>query len=141
MGIGVWQGVAMDLLRFHPGPPCPTILCPAAGPPPKQPYGCFRGAPPAGLAGLRSSSTLLDTPRHTPMIMGLETLQPFEDQMPFHVTAKSRNRSHLSSQIRWAILTYRSVPFRLEIWVAVLWSTYRPANEWGGALVKWLERL
>jgi hypothetical protein len=26
--MGVWQGVAMDFLKFHPGPPCPTLLLP-----------------------------------------------------------------------------------------------------------------
>jgi hypothetical protein len=25
----VWQGVAMNSLMFHPGPPCPTLLRPA----------------------------------------------------------------------------------------------------------------
>jgi hypothetical protein len=40
----------MDSLKFHPGPPCLTLLCPAGGPPHKQPYGCFRGGPPAGRA-------------------------------------------------------------------------------------------
>jgi hypothetical protein len=47
--IGVWQRVAMDSLRFHPGPPCPTFLCPADGPPPKRPYSCFGRVPPAAL--------------------------------------------------------------------------------------------
>jgi hypothetical protein len=28
--------------------PCPTLLCPAGGPPPKWPYGCFWGGPPSG---------------------------------------------------------------------------------------------
>jgi acetyl esterase/lipase len=27
-GMGVWQGVAMDSLKFHPGLSCPTRLCP-----------------------------------------------------------------------------------------------------------------
>jgi hypothetical protein len=27
--MGVWQGVAMDSLKFHPGPPYPTLLRPA----------------------------------------------------------------------------------------------------------------
>jgi hypothetical protein len=36
---GVWHGVAMDFLEFHPDPPCPTLLCP---------YGRFRGGMPAG---------------------------------------------------------------------------------------------
>jgi hypothetical protein len=41
--MGVWQGVAMDSLKYHQGPPCPTLLRPAGGPPLKQPYGHFRG--------------------------------------------------------------------------------------------------
>jgi hypothetical protein len=31
--LGVWQGVAMDALQFHPGPPCLTVLHPADRPP------------------------------------------------------------------------------------------------------------
>jgi hypothetical protein len=27
--IGVWQGVAMNSLKFYPSPPCPTLLHPA----------------------------------------------------------------------------------------------------------------
>jgi hypothetical protein len=42
--MGVWQGVAMDSLDFHPCPPCLTLLRPAGGPPLKQPYNRFRGA-------------------------------------------------------------------------------------------------
>jgi hypothetical protein len=45
----VWQGVAMDSLKFYTGPPYPTLLWPAVGPPPKQPYGCLR----SGLQGGR----------------------------------------------------------------------------------------
>jgi hypothetical protein len=48
--MGAWQGVAMDSLKFHPGPPCPTLLCPAGGPSLKRPYGRFRGDPHAGQA-------------------------------------------------------------------------------------------
>jgi hypothetical protein len=32
-GMGLWQGVAMDSLKFHPGLPCPTLLRPRAGHP------------------------------------------------------------------------------------------------------------
>jgi hypothetical protein len=46
--MGVWEGVSMDSLQFHPGPPCFTLLRPAGGPPLKQPYGCFRRGLPAG---------------------------------------------------------------------------------------------
>jgi hypothetical protein len=47
---GVWQGVAMDSLKFHPGPLCPTLLCPVGEESLKQPYGRFRGDPPARWA-------------------------------------------------------------------------------------------
>jgi hypothetical protein len=30
--IGAWQGVVMDYPKFHPDPPCPTLLRPAGGP-------------------------------------------------------------------------------------------------------------
>jgi hypothetical protein len=29
--MGVWQGVALDSLKFHPGLPCTTLLRPAGG--------------------------------------------------------------------------------------------------------------
>jgi hypothetical protein len=35
--IGVWHGVAMDSLKYHPGPSCPTLLRPVG------PYSHFRG--------------------------------------------------------------------------------------------------
>jgi hypothetical protein len=40
--MGIWQGVAMDSLKFRP-----TLLCPAGGPPLKRPYGCLSGGLPA----------------------------------------------------------------------------------------------
>jgi hypothetical protein len=47
--MGVWQGIAMGALKFHPGyAHCPTLLRPAA-------------------SGVQLSSTSLDTPHHTPM--------------------------------------------------------------------------
>jgi hypothetical protein len=30
--IGVWQGTAMDFLKFHLGQPCPTLVCPTGWP-------------------------------------------------------------------------------------------------------------
>jgi hypothetical protein len=41
--MGVWEGVAMDSLKYHLGLPCPTFLCSVGGPPLKRPYGHFRG--------------------------------------------------------------------------------------------------
>jgi hypothetical protein len=35
LDMGVWQGVAMDSLKFHPGLPCLNLLRSAGGPPPK----------------------------------------------------------------------------------------------------------
>jgi hypothetical protein len=55
--IGVWQGVATGSLKFHLSRPCPTLLRPGGGPPLKWPY---------RAGGLRLSSSLLETPRHTP---------------------------------------------------------------------------
>jgi hypothetical protein len=37
--VGVWQGVAMNSLKFYSGLPCPALLRPAGGPPLEQPYG------------------------------------------------------------------------------------------------------
>jgi hypothetical protein len=34
--MGVWERVAMDSLKYHYGPPCPTLLRPAGGNP--MPY-------------------------------------------------------------------------------------------------------
>jgi hypothetical protein len=48
--MGVWQGVAMDSLKFYLGLPCPTLLRPANGPPLKRLYGPFWGGPPTGCA-------------------------------------------------------------------------------------------
>jgi hypothetical protein len=48
--MGVWQGVAMVSLKFHPGPPCSAFPRPTGGPPLKRPYSCFRGGPLAGRA-------------------------------------------------------------------------------------------
>jgi hypothetical protein len=48
VALGAWQGVAMDSLKFYPGPPCQTLLRPAGGPPQKRLYCNFRGGPPTG---------------------------------------------------------------------------------------------
>jgi hypothetical protein len=39
-------------LKFHLGPPCPTLLCPAGGPTPKRPYGRFGEWPACRAGGL-----------------------------------------------------------------------------------------
>jgi hypothetical protein len=59
--ISVWQGVAMDSLKFHPGPACLTFLRPAGGP---QGWSTHR------VGSLWPSFTPLYTPRRTPMAEG-----------------------------------------------------------------------
>jgi hypothetical protein len=44
--MGVWQGVATDYLKFHPGR---TLVRPASGPSLKRPYNRFRGGLPAAV--------------------------------------------------------------------------------------------
>jgi hypothetical protein len=41
ISMDVWQGVAMDPLRYDMGPPCLILLRPAGGPPLKRPEGRF----------------------------------------------------------------------------------------------------
>jgi hypothetical protein len=48
--MGVWQGVAMDSLMFHTGPPCHNLLRPVEEPPLKRPYDRFKDGPPAEQA-------------------------------------------------------------------------------------------
>jgi hypothetical protein len=50
ISMGVWQGVAMDSLKFYPGPTCPILLRPAGTPPLKRPHSHFGGSPPAEYA-------------------------------------------------------------------------------------------
>jgi hypothetical protein len=56
--------VATDSLKFHPGPPCPTLLHPVGGPALKRQS---QGWPAHKASGLWPSFTPLDTPRRTPM--------------------------------------------------------------------------
>jgi len=44
----VREGVSTDSLKFHVGPPCPTLIRPAGEPPPKRPYGRLGGVPLTG---------------------------------------------------------------------------------------------
>jgi hypothetical protein len=63
--MGAWQRVAMDFLKFHPGPPCSTLPHLAASP--VTALMPFQGWPAPGVGGLELSSSLLDTPHRTPM--------------------------------------------------------------------------
>jgi hypothetical protein len=46
--MGAWQGVVMDVSKFHLGPLCPSLLRPAGEPPLKRLYGHFRRGLSAG---------------------------------------------------------------------------------------------
>jgi hypothetical protein len=65
-GMGVWQGVATDPLKFPSGTLCPTLLDPAGGPPLKRPYSRFKGGLPA------CSLLLLWTPHAVRLCTGAE---------------------------------------------------------------------
>jgi hypothetical protein len=56
MHISIWQGVAMVSLKFHPGPPCSTLILPVGE--------LFQGWPFCRVCGLSPSSIPLDTPHH-----------------------------------------------------------------------------
>jgi hypothetical protein len=56
----------MDSLKFHLGPPCPTLIGPA-------------GWPTRRVGGLRPSSIPLDTPRRTPMVFTHDPPNPGTD--------------------------------------------------------------
>lgn len=73
-GMAVWQGVTMDFLKFHPGPPWPILLSPVGGPSLKRPYDHFRGGPPAGVArphGERPVADFYCFGHPTPCVYGL----------------------------------------------------------------------
>jgi hypothetical protein len=44
--MGVWQGLAMDSLTFHPSPPCLALQHSAGRAPLKRPYGHFKSGSP-----------------------------------------------------------------------------------------------
>jgi hypothetical protein len=83
--MGVWQGVAMDSLKFHLGRPCLTLLCPTGRLPLKRLYG--------KAGGLQPSSTPLDTPGHVPML--IPTTVRYLFHISFHPTLVSFP-SHIS---------------------------------------------
>jgi hypothetical protein len=60
--MSVWQGVAMDSLKFYP---CPTFLCPETALWP------FQGWPAHRASSFQPSYTPLHTPGRTPMPLSL----------------------------------------------------------------------
>jgi len=61
--LGVWQWVAVDPVKFHPGFPCPTLLCRTGGPPPQTALKPFQGWPTWRAGSLWPSTTILNNPR------------------------------------------------------------------------------
>jgi hypothetical protein len=72
-GMSVWQGVAMDSLKFHPGPPMPYPSTPCGEATPETALQPFQGWPTHRAGSLHPSSTPLDTPRRTPKGTSLES--------------------------------------------------------------------
>jgi hypothetical protein len=71
--MGVWQGVAIDSLKFHPGLPCLTFLLPM-GLMALQPYSRFRSDPLIGVASPQACGRL--QPFWTPHGVHLSCNQP-----------------------------------------------------------------
>jgi hypothetical protein len=72
--MGIWQGVAADTQKYHPGPPrrtmpYPSMSCGQATP--EMALWVFQGRPTHRVGGLQPSSIPLDTPHHTPMPVDL----------------------------------------------------------------------
>jgi hypothetical protein len=82
LAMGVWEGVAMDSLEYHPGLPCLTLLRSAGGPPSKLSHRRFCGGP---LAGQAAFSRLLPfwTP-HTALLWSLP-YRPTRDGHPLGI--------------------------------------------------------
>jgi hypothetical protein len=93
--VGVWKEVAMDYLKFNPGLECPTLLRPA-------------GKLPHRAATLQPSSTLLDTPRRTPMALpppkaDLPLSRLRSSPIPLFLGAKKRLYKRLRRSVGWLV--------------------------------------
>jgi hypothetical protein len=86
-GRPVREGVSTESLKFHAGPPCPTLICPAVG--------------------LRPSSSPLDTPSHTGLSLSDHELREWNGWQ-----AESLSNQLLSS---WQWVTH-TVPLDASIW-------------------------
>jgi hypothetical protein len=76
--MGVWQGVAMDSLKFHLGLPCPTLLRPVGRPPLKQSYHHCRDGLFAGWVACGCPLTFF-TPRYSYRIVRILQLCGCQD--------------------------------------------------------------
>jgi hypothetical protein len=99
--MGVWQGVAIDCLKFYPGPPCPPLLRPAGGPPLKRPYGRFRSGTPADGRPAAILSTLLNNPRRAP-------------NFDVQINSGSSRRVFLLHRFKLSVSPERTTDYRLQ---------------------------
>jgi hypothetical protein len=72
--MGVWQGMAIESLKFYPGLPCPNHVPPAGRPPLKQ---LLQGWSTCRAVNRQPSFTHLDTPRRTPMVERDPVMNPY----------------------------------------------------------------
>jgi hypothetical protein len=82
-GMGVWQRVAMNSLKFHPGLPCPTFLRPAPG------------CKVVSEVTTGPTFTPLDTPRRMPMI----SVDELTTNICFLSSNTNQKRKSLISQV------------------------------------------
>jgi len=67
--LGVWQGVAIESLRYHQGPSCLTLLRPVGGHPGNG-LSSVSGVAARRAEDLLLNSTLLDAPHRTSLLLG-----------------------------------------------------------------------
>jgi hypothetical protein len=94
-GMGVWQGVAMDLPKFHLDPPCPlpNPFTPCGQATPETAFQPFQGWPACRASGLWPSSTPLDTPRCMPLLRGYWITSYLYKRLTFFVLCLFRPES------------------------------------------------
>jgi hypothetical protein len=101
----VREGVSTDSLKFHPGPPCPTLLHP------------FGGWPARRVGDLRPFSSPLDTPRRTGLAFAFGRFDRFVVRWIELPPATSQARpERLFTGPRWQNMTHGQTRFLQGVW-------------------------
>jgi hypothetical protein len=109
----------MDSLKFHPGHPCPTLLCSVNGPPLKRLHSHFRGGPPGEWA---TCGHLLPLWTPTPYTYGRHP----ESQNFLH-PLRSLRFSLPSNMLRTTRHNSLKYPLNIIRTTSLLWQTLQPS--------------
>jgi hypothetical protein len=128
--MAVWQGVPMDSLKYHQGPPCSTLLRPTGKPPPKRPYARFRGGPPTAVAqpqGGRPAAIFYPLGHPTPYVS-------FQHQLTqSHCVVFAACYEPICAKCFDNLLTSKKVPFEIFLHAsATLWKMFIPKGSFSG---------